>query len=110
MNEYSYAIEKLTNVLACLAVHPGDVRERLKAIFPEFSLPREADFPQECRQEWLSIIKALTKSGPVYKPDGDLWLSSVENTMRHIQNRTASRIAKQVYDLYWHVSENKQYR
>ena len=109
LNRYSYAVEKLTTTLECLAIHQGDARERLTAAFPIFFTLREDDFPPEYRKEWCWVIRELTKFGPLLDYKGEVWRGSVENTMRRIQKKTGSKIAKKIYELYWVVSENRQY-
>ncbi len=108
-NPYGYTVEKLTNTLECLATHPGDVRERLTSSFLSFQTLRSDDFPPENRKDWDWVLKELTKYGPlVYHKE--VYLGSVENTMRRVRKSTASKIAKKIYELYWLVSENQQYR
>ena len=108
-NPYSYAVEKLTNALECLATHPGDVRKRLESAYHSFYVLSADNFPPDCREEWSAIINELTKYGPTYKPNGELWFGSIHNTMLQIHNSTASKIAKRIYDIYWRVSKNQQY-
>jgi hypothetical protein len=107
---YDYTIEKLTNTLEILATHPGDVRERLTDAFLSFQTLRNDDFPLENRKDWDWVLSELTKYRPLINNKGEVWRGSIENTMRRVQKSTASKIAKQIYKLYWIVSENKQYR
>jgi len=48
-------------------------------------------------------------SSPNLDLNGNVIIGKVKNTMRHMHNKTASKIAKKIYALYWAVSENKQY-
>lgn len=107
---YGYTVEKLTNTLECLAIHPGDVRERLTAAFLSFHTLRSNDFPPEYRKDWDWVLSELTKYGPLINYKGEVWRGSVTNTMHHVHKSTASKIAKKIYELYWAVSENQQYR
>jgi len=109
-NPYGYTAEKLTNTLECLATHPGDVRERLTSTFLCFQTLRSDDFPPENREDWDWVLKEITKYGPLVDQRGEVWRGSVENTMRRVRKSTASKIAKKIYELYWLVSENRQYR
>lgn len=106
---YRYTVEKLTNTLECLATHPGDARERLTAAFHSFQTLRRDDFPNENRKDWDWVLEELTRYGP-FLHKGKVWRGSVENTMPHIRKASAAKIAKKIYELYWVVSENKQYR
>jgi hypothetical protein len=106
---YGYAIEKLTTALECLATHRGEVRERLMAAFLIFHALEEKDFPPKYQHKWTWIIKELTKYGPEQDCTGEVWRGSVKNTMRRIHRSTASKIAKEIYELYWNISANKPY-
>ena len=106
---YSYAVEKLTTTLECLATHPGDVRERLTSAFPTFCTLTKDDFPPEYQKKWEWVQKELTKFGPLRDCKGEVWRGSVENTMKRVRKKTGAKIAKTIYELYWAVSENQQY-
>jgi hypothetical protein len=54
-------------------------------------------------------MKELTKFGPLLNHKGEVWIGSVENTMRKVRKATGSKIAKKIYELYWAVSENQPY-
>jgi hypothetical protein len=108
-NRYNYAVEKLTTALGCLATHPGDARERLLSAYVVFHTLRDEDFPSDQRDKWKWVIKELTKFGPSLDYKGRVQTGSVEHTMSRIKKRTAAKIAKAIYELYWVVSENKQY-
>lgn len=108
-DQYTYAIEKLTDAIRCLATQPGDVRSRLVAAFMCFHTLQERDFPPQLRTDWNWLITQLTRYGPVWDYKGDVLVGSVEATLRSIQNRTGAKIAKKIYELYWSVSANTQY-
>ena len=107
--KYDHAVEKLTDTLKCLATHPGDARERIAAAYFSFGHLQAEEFPEECRKDWAWIKKEITKFGPLTDYKGKVWRSSVENTMKTVRKATASKVAKKLYELYWAVSENKQY-
>jgi hypothetical protein len=110
MNKYSHAVEKLTNVLECLATHPGDARERVASAYSLCAHLRVEELPEKCRKDWEWIMKEATKFGPLtdyYK--GDVWRGSVENTMKTVRKSTGAKIAKKFYAIYWAVSENRPY-
>jgi len=109
MNKYTYTVEKLTNTIECLATHPGDIRKRVTAAYQYFYVLNTDDFPPKYQKDWEQIIKELTKYEPILDLNGNVIIGKVKNTMRHMHNKTASKIAKKIYTLYWAVSENKQY-
>lgn len=105
-----YTIEKLTNALKILATHPGDARKRMIVAYLAIRSLNECDFPVIHRAEWNAIIAELTKHPPECDANGNVLRSSVERTMTSRTNRTAAKIAERLYDLYWAISENRQYR
>ena len=109
-NRYSYTVEKLTNTIETIATHPGDARQRIAAAYLEFHTLQADDFPEQFRADWEWVIREITKFGP--SPDHGIghWRGSVENTMSRVRNSTAAKVATKLYELYWVVSENKQYR
>ena len=108
-NPYTYTVEKLTTALSVIVSHPGDARERLNDAFLCFHTLQERDFPPNLQEKWRQIIKEMTKYGPLLNHKGEAYRGSVENTMHHIRKRTASKIIKEIYKLYWAVSENEEY-
>lgn len=106
---HTYKVEKLTNALTCLATHPGDARHRLISAWGSLQKLEESDFPNEYKKEWKWIVRELTKYGPLRSPSGEVIRGAVENTMRRRTNKTASKIAARIYELYWQLSENTQY-
>jgi len=109
MSKHDHAIEKLTNVLECLATHPGDARDRITSAYSLCAHLRVEELPEDCREEWKSIVKEITKRGPFRDSLGRVWRGSVENTMMGVRKATAAKIAKRFYALYWKVSENRPY-
>ncbi|MDD5681159.1 MAG: hypothetical protein PHI59_07960 [Candidatus Omnitrophica bacterium] len=97
---YSYVREKLFDGVYLLAVGQKDVRRRLIRAYLACHTLRAKDFPEEFRKDWEWIEKQLTKYGPVLNHKGEVWIGSVENTMTIIKNKTGSKIAKKIFDLY----------
>jgi hypothetical protein len=108
-NQYDHAVEKLTDTLKCLAIHPGDARERISAAYFSFGHLQANEFPEEHRKDWAWIKRETTKFGPLTDCRGKVWRGSVENTMKTVRKSTASKIAKKLYELYWAISDNKPY-
>jgi len=96
--------------LAVLTIHHGDARERLNAAFFNFHTLNHEDFPKHLQKKWQWVIKEITKLGPLLDSEGKIWRGSVENTLRRIRKRTASKIIAVIYQIYWEISDNKQYR
>lgn len=107
---HSYTVEKLTDALTCLATHPGDARKRVVSAYYCIHTLDETDFPEECRKDWNWILAELTKRGSFVDQNGNTTCGAVENTMNRRKNKTASKIAEKIYELYWQVSENTKYR
>lgn len=106
-----YVLEKLSNTLEVLAVHPGDARARLASAYLLFHTRNASDFPQELQAQWVWVMAEMVKFGPVISPsNGDIWVGAVEHTMRRIRNATAVKIAAKIYELHWAVSSNQRYR
>ena len=108
-SSHSYAAEKLTDALECLATLPGDVRDRLLVVYECFAALEESHFPRNLHNEWRWIVQQLTRYGPVLDHKGEVREGSVQHTMRRIRYSTGSKIALKIYELYWSVSNNTQY-
>ena len=104
-----YVIEKLTDAMDALTTGRGDVRSRIKNAYSLMHTLRESDFPDNLREDWVWIHNEITKRGPLLGPNGEIWLGSVENTMRNIRNKTGQRIAQRISKLYWEISKNERY-
>ena len=103
MSRHEHAVEKLTNVLECLATHPGDACERIASAYSLCSHLLAAELPEDCRKDWESILSEITKLGPSYDGIGRVMRGSAENTMMNVRKATAAKIAKKFYALYWRV-------
>jgi hypothetical protein len=95
-----YLIEKMTEALEALATDAGDVRYRLTLAYLCVMHLKAEDFPLELRNDWSAFIDALTKKGPSIASTGDVRLNSAQNTMRSIQNKTATKLAKAFFEMY----------
>lgn len=104
-----YVIEKLTDAMDALTTGRGDVRSRIKNAYSLMHTLRESDFPENLKEDWVWIYGEITKRGPLLGPNGEVWLVSVENTMRSIRNITGQRIAQRISKLYWEISNNEKY-
>lgn len=109
MKKHNYAVEKLTTALSVLASHPGDARERLGAAFLVFHTLSEKDFPAGLQARWRWVLEQINKLGPVLDHKGTVLQGSAEHTMRRIRKQTASKIIKEIYELYWEISQNERY-
>lgn len=94
--KYTYTKEKISQAVHELAIGEGDVRYRLTKAYLCFHILTTKDFPEDLRLEWQDFLKQLNKKGPYKARDGRVMLNSVQNTMRHIRNSTASRLASQL--------------
>ena len=70
----------------------------------------EMDFPTEHRKDWRWVMYELTKSGPLFDVEGNIWRGSVENTMKSVRRSTGFKIAKKIHELYWSISKNRLYQ
>jgi hypothetical protein len=98
---YSYALEKLSNAVRILATGPGDVRSRLLDATLEFHTLQPKDLPPDLQADYQWVLNQLTKHEPDYKSEGTL-----QATLRHMINRTGSRIATRLCDLQFHLERD----
>ena len=98
--KYSYAREKLVGAVCALATHPDDARYRIIAAFWECGPLTEEHFPEELRADWRWILENTRKRGPYFNRWGELEIGAIENTMIHMQKRTAAKIAARIYRVY----------
>lgn len=107
-DKYDYVMQKLTRTLESLITHLGDVRERLISAYYDFRTLTEMDFPTEYRKDWQWVMYELTKSGPLFDVEGNIWRSGVENTMKNVRRSTGSKIAKKIFELYLSISKKRE--
>lgn len=97
---YMRTKEILTTINEYLATANGDMRERLKVMSTEIVQLSENDFPKELKKEWKFIESTLTKYPETFNHRNEQVLGSMENTLNHIQNKTACKVATKLYYLY----------
>jgi len=91
--------EKFHTALYRLTVGEGDVRDRLRGAYRYLKMLSEDEVPPKLREEWASILQALTRQGPEVGPNGEVYRSSIDHTMSRIKNRTGRAIAERIYAL-----------
>ena len=79
-----------------LAVGEGDVRDRLRGAYRYLRMLSEDEVPPRLRDEWKSILNALTRHGPEVGPDGEVYRRAIDNTMSRIRNSTGRAIAERI--------------
>ena len=83
-----YAVGKLREIVGELATGPGDARDRVFLAARRLLALQVGDFPPSLRESFDAIaedLRARRKKGGGYR-----WT-----------NRTAARIARQIYELFW---------
>lgn len=109
-NQYDYTLQKLKWSINVLLTDTGDARRRLYLASRSFCKLNDNDFPLSLKEKWQEIIANITKSGPLLDHYGQVLKCAVENTMCLIKNKTASKIIKEVYDLYCSIGKNVQFQ
>ena len=99
----AYAHQKLAVAVEILATAPGDARARLLQAYAAFNVLRPDHFPTDLRADFGLLIEQLTKRGPLLDADGKTRIGAVENTLRHMKNATAAKIATTLYRLHQQV-------
>ena len=99
MARYRRYAEKLRSATYFLAVGEGDVRDRLRRAYKELRSLSNSDIPPHVREEWASILSALTRLGPELDSDGSAWQTSVDHTLSRIRNSTGRKIAERIWAL-----------
>ena len=103
---YFYAREKLFDAVYSLVVGQKDVRSRLVNAYMQCHTLKAEHFPDELKKDWTWIQRELAKHGHVRNYKGEIQTGSVENTMNTIKNKTGSKIARKIFDLYCELSEH----
>jgi hypothetical protein len=102
MVKYRHPKRYLLNAVKDLATGQGDVRSRLLNIYYDLLIElREEDFPKELQKEYNHIVDGLTKKGARINLKGEITITNVKNTMKHIYNSTGSKIAERIVNLYF---------
>ncbi len=97
---HSRTKEILATIIQYLATANGDMRERLKNISVEIVQLDADNFPEDLQKKWKYIKTTLTTYPEIYNYNGEQVLGSMENTLTHIKNKTACKVAENLYDLY----------
>jgi hypothetical protein len=97
---FQYAKGKLRQAIYELTIGEGDIRKRLVDAFNLFYILNNDDFPNELREDWGWINRELNKYGALIDEKGTVIVGSVQNTMWHIKNKTGTKIAIKIVDLY----------
>jgi len=96
--------EKFHAALYRLVVGEDDVRDRLRGAYRYLRMLSEDEVPPRLREEWASILQALTRQGPEVGPDGEVYRSAIDHTMSRIKNRAGRAIAERIYALVREIS------
>ena len=97
---YSRTKEVLATIIEYLATANGDMRDRLKVMSIEIIQLNENNFPEDLQEKWKFVEVTLTKYPETYNHRGEQVLGSIENTLNRIQNKTACKVATNLYSLY----------
>ena len=100
---YSYAEEKLENILHLLVISEGDIRSRLKLCIDDLQALDESRFPKHLLDDWKYIDTTLNKFGPKMNYKNIMVEGSYEHTLKRIKNVTGSKVAQKLYDIYFNL-------
>lgn len=104
--QYEYVKNRVADAIYELCTGPGDVRRRLLSAHGEISALLDNQFPNELLGLWHEIHAMLTKHGPAFDFEGDIWKGSVANTLDKIRNSTGVKIAEKLYQLHKNLQSN----
>ena len=98
----NYTKEKLGVAIEHLITGEKDARHRLAEAFEYYLYTlNESDFPKKFRKRFNEIKERVTKNGPIMSLDGKTVIKgSYENSIRGMQNRTASKMIESLYQIY----------
>jgi hypothetical protein len=94
----SYARSKFGEAVHVLAVHPGNVKERLLVAAVTFIAVHREDLPAHLRSDFDEIKVDLTKRAELFPGDGRL-----RGTLTRMRRSTASGIAERICALSWEL-------
>ena len=104
MKKYAYALEKFEDACHILAIGEYDVRSRLELAYSSLSvipISPERHLPEELIEDMLWVNNQLTKYSEPIHPLGQRWQKGdVSYTLSRIYNKTASRIANRIWDIW----------
>ena len=95
--DQQYALRKLGQIVATLATEPGDARERVASAYQLLMALADDDFPTALRDDLEQIHREMQRrrrNSPLGKY---AWT-----------NRTAARIARRMYDLWFDLCKHPQ--
>jgi hypothetical protein len=97
----AYALEKLNGAIVLLATGPGDVRSRLAlaAAFWPLQTLRSFGVPVQVQSDFDWVVTRLTLRPPT------LTQGSLEASLRRMQNRTGSAIARRIVAIWQTLNE-----
>jgi len=98
---YPYTEEKLIEAVYSLAAGDGDARSRLYQAYLKFHVLTTDSFPEELKADWNWVILRITEKGPLKDNHHNNTLGSVQNTLNGIKNKTASKIASKIIDIFF---------
>lgn len=101
--KYQYIKGRIEDAVDELCIGAGDARERLLSANDATSSLLDIHFPEELLADWKSIQDRMTEHGPRTNFEGKMvWEGggAVEHTMEKINNKTASKIAKDILRLH----------
>lgn len=94
MGDPFYAVGVLGSVVHELATNPGDVKDRLRAVFVAPPPVFKSDLPEELQADWDWIWERLLgKENPVYQ-------HRVNAALHGMHKNTAAKIARRIFDLW----------
>jgi hypothetical protein len=100
--KYQYVRGRIEEAIEELCTGAGDARERLLSANDATSSLLDIHFPEELLADWKSIHDRMTGHGPRTNFEGKIvWEGgAVAHTMKKINNKTASKIAKDILMLH----------
>jgi hypothetical protein len=105
-NRY-YAQEKFYLAMRSLASGEGDVRARLTDCYIVLEMIKDTDLPEQYRSTWNRISSTITAKGPLRANiSGEVICGSVKNTLYHMKNKTAAKIASDIFEIGWYLNTN----
>jgi hypothetical protein len=69
---------------------------------------RDDDFSEKYIQDWVWIKQEMNKFGILTDSEGKQIHSSVENTMKSINNSTGAKIAERIFSIGWQINTSNE--
>lgn len=98
--KFQHVKGRIDDAINELCIGSGDARKRLLSVNEVTSNLLHVHFPVALLADWQSIQKRMTKYGPRTNFEGKRVEGAVAHTLSKIQNRTASKIAKDILKLH----------